>query len=111
MSYELIEDYQCINSKKQICVVSKGTKISKEVNGFFEVTSKKDNILIEKDIVVNNPQYFKKIDLVTELADILKKNKKSTAPKLAKIVSDYFQELLSNSGYSLDGTTIYPLEN
>jgi hypothetical protein len=92
MSYELIEDYQCVNSKKQITIIPKGIRLDNAIEGNYKVKVKGDVFLIEEDVVLSNPQYFKKIDLTSELTEIFKKNKKATAPKLAKIVVEYLEQ-------------------
>jgi hypothetical protein len=102
MAYELIEDFQWVNSKKQISIISKGVNLGNEVDGYFEIKIKGNLFRIEKDIVLNNPQYFKKVDLVSEVTDILKNNKKTTAPRLAKILADYIDESVLNGKTLVD---------
>lgn len=97
MAYELIKDFQYINDKKQILTLPKGTKVENEVDNFFIFKVKGKTLSLEKDLVMTNPEFFKKIDWVIELAEILKKNRKSTSPKLAKTIGEFVEkEVLKN---------------
>lgn len=89
MAYELVKDFQYINEKKQILTLPKGTKVENEKEGFYIFKVRGKTLSLEKDLVIANPEYFKKIDWITEVAEILKKNRKTTSPKLAKIIGEY----------------------
>lgn len=92
MAYELVQDFQYINDKKQILTLPKGTKVENEKDGYFIFKVRGKTLSLETDLVVNNPEFFKKTDWVIDLAEILKKNKKATSPRLAKIVGEFFTD-------------------
>ena len=91
MAYELVQDFQYTNDKKQILTLKKGTKLETEVDGFYIFKVQGRTMSLERDLVINNPDFFKKIDWVVDLAEVLKKNRKATSPKLAKIIGEYVQ--------------------
>jgi hypothetical protein len=84
--YILIKDFQYTNQEKQIMTLSVGTKLEVETNGFFHFKLKGKEYRVEKVIVVNNPEFFKKVDFLSLLIDLLKREKKKTAPKLAESI-------------------------
>jgi hypothetical protein len=43
-------------------------------------------------MITSNPDYFKKTDTLTELTELIRKNKTCTAPKLAKMIMDFYEE-------------------
>ncbi len=92
MAYELIQDFQYTTTQKQILKLEKGTRLDEEDKNFFIIKIKNTIFKLEKDIVINNPEYFKKVDWNTEISEIIKKNKKATSPKLASLITTYISE-------------------
>lgn len=89
MAYELVQDFQYINDKKQILTLPKGTKVENEKDGFFIFKVRGKTLSLEMELVMSNPEFFKKTDWVIDLAELLKKNRKATSPRLAKMIGDF----------------------
>jgi hypothetical protein len=91
MAYELIQDFHYTNSQKQISILKKGTRFDSLVDDFYLFKIGKVTYRLDKETVEGNPDYFKRVDLETLLADLIKKNKKATSPRLAKMIKDFFE--------------------
>lgn len=90
--YVLKQDFQHLTSTKQILTLKTGTKIDTKEGDFYIITKSRKKYQIHKDIVENNPDFFEKVDLKTQIQDILKKNNKRTAPKMADILHEFLSE-------------------
>lgn len=90
--YILKQDFQYTTSTKQILSLKIGTKIDKKDGDHYVVSKARKEYKIHQDIVENNPEFFEKQDLRTQLQDILKKNSKRTAPKTAEILELFLLE-------------------
>lgn len=91
MAFELIQDFQYTNTEMEIMSLPKGTKIEKKVGDHYIFHIRKKEYRLDKRIVENNPLHFKKVDLTTQIQEILKKNKNHNSPKLAKIVVEFIE--------------------
>ena len=90
MTYELIKEFTYTNAEKQIMTIAKGTKLEFKDNGFL-IKVKTKIYKLDKDIVEKNPDYFQKMDTLVELTEMIRKNRKTTAPKLAKMIDAFYQ--------------------
>jgi hypothetical protein len=96
MAHIVLSDFQIMYDKK-IHKLAKGTRLDKESYGYYQVTVKGVDLEIDKDVVINSPEFFKEMDLASEIAEVLKKHKTSVMPKTAKAVAEYIEEnVLSN---------------
>lgn len=88
MAYELIKDFQYTNEDNKILTLSQGTMLDQEVGDYYVFKIKNRDYKLEKNIVENNPAFFKKRTVDTLLAELIKKNKKRTAPKLTEMIME-----------------------
>lgn len=105
MEFELIKDFQYTNSEMQIMTLPKGTVLKKS-GEYFSFFIRKKEYKIDKRVVENNPDHFKKIDILTQLQDIIKKNKSSNSPKLAKLIFDFLQKQVLSESELVDYDTV-----
>lgn len=88
----LKKDFQYTTSDDQILTLNVGTKIDSKDGDHYIITKGRKEYKINKSIVENNPEFFEKVDLQTQLQAILKKNSKRTSPKTAEIIHDYLTD-------------------
>ena len=87
--YILINDFQHISSDGKIELLKTNTKIQERDGNFYLIKINRKTLRLNKEIVENTPNYFKKVDLRTSIQDILKKNNKSKSPKLSQLIVEY----------------------
>ncbi len=92
MIYVIIQDFQHTASDGQILTLKKGTKIDKKEGDEYIISQARKEYRIKAVIVENNPTFFEKISLKTQLMNILKENSKRTIPKTADILSEFFEK-------------------
>jgi len=88
----LKQDFQHLDSTNQLHILKAGTRIDKLEGNFYLIIKSRKKLQIPKDVVEKNPDFFEKIDLRTQLQNIIKKNKSRTAPKLAEIIELFLED-------------------
>lgn len=97
MIYILLQDFQHTTSDGQILTLKKGVKIDRKEGDEYVIISARKEYRIKATIIENNPNFFEKVDLKSQLVNLLKANSKRTIPKTADILSDFFEkEFLSD---------------
>jgi hypothetical protein len=102
MIYLIIQDFQHTASDGQILTLKKGTKIDKKDGDEYVISQARKEYRIKAVIVENNPTFFEKISLKTQLMNILKENSKRTIPKTAEILSEFFEKEFLNEKELVD---------
>jgi len=92
MVYVLKQKFQQLASDGTIGFLKEGTKIDKKEGDKYLITQNRKVYQIDALVVENNPDFFEKIDLQTQLQSILKKCSKNTAPKTAKVLNEFLQD-------------------
>lgn len=92
MIYVLIQDFQHTASDGQILTLKKGIKIDRKEGDEYVISQARKEYRIKSVIVENNPTFFEKVDLKSQILNILKVNSKRTAPKTAEILSEFFEK-------------------
>ena len=87
----LKKDFQHTTSDNKILSLDIGTKLDSKRGDYYIISKARKEYEIHKDIVENNPEFFEKIDLQTQLQAILKKNSKRTSPKTAEILFEFLE--------------------
>ena len=88
MAYELIKDFQYTNEDNKILTLPQGTLLEMVVDNNYIFKIKTRDYKLEQTIVENNPTFFKKRTVGVLLTELIKKNKKRTAPKLSEMIID-----------------------
>lgn len=96
--HKVIQDYQLTTPDKKIIILKAKTNIID-----YRYINKTDNILVEKDIIDNNPEYFAIVDWKEDFTNYLKTNKIPQPAVLSKKITPFFEEMLNN--LTSDGQT------
>lgn len=108
--HKLIQDFQFTSSDKKIFILKTGIILEQYI-----FKSKEGEILIDKDIVDNNPLFFQVIDWKTELLLYLKFEKISQPSQISKKLIPFIEEMVlsslqQNSGGGVDPSLVRDLE-
>jgi hypothetical protein len=90
MIYILIQDFQHTTSDGQILTLKKGVKIDRKELDEYVISQARKEYRIKAAIVENNPNFFEKVDLKSQILNVLKQ--KRTAPKTAELLSEFFEK-------------------
>jgi myosin heavy subunit len=90
--HKLLQDFQFTSSEKKIFVLKTGTILEEYV-----FKSKDGEILIDKDIVDNNPLFFQVIDWTTELLIHLKTQKVPQPSQVHKKLVPFIEDMILSS--------------
>lgn len=88
IKHKVLKDFQHLTSDKKIIVLKSGTIIEEYI-----YKSKTDSILIERDIIDNNPDFFEIIDWKAELISYMKSNKIPQPAQLSKKLIPFIEEM------------------
>jgi hypothetical protein len=96
MAYVVINEFQFLVDTK-IYRLTKGTRLEREEYGYFilEVekgTVREAKISIPKAVATDNPEFFREVDLASDITDILKAGKALTLQKQAKGVAEFVEK-------------------
>lgn len=108
--HKLLQDFQFTSNEKKIFVLKTGIILEEYI-----FKSKDGEILIDKDIVDNNPLFFQVIDWNTELLTYLKTQKVPQPSQVHKKIIPFIEEMIlssigQNSGPSLDPSVLRDVE-
>jgi hypothetical protein len=97
MLYIIIQDFQHTTSDGAILTLKKGVKIDSKDGDEYVISQARKEYRIKSVIVENNPTFFEKVDLKSQILGILKENSKRTMPKTAEILTEFVEkEFLSD---------------
>jgi DNA repair exonuclease SbcCD ATPase subunit len=110
IKHKLLADYQYTTPDKKIFLIKSGTIIEE-----YLYKLKGENIPIDRDIVLANPQLFEVIDWKAELLAFMKVNKMPQPAQLGKKLIPFFEEMIMSSiqqqsGPSMDPTLMKDVE-
>lgn len=89
MKHKIIKDFSYISADKKITLLKSGTMIED-----FMYRTKTESILLDRDVVNSNPDYFQIIDWKQDLLAHMKQNKIPQPAIIAKKLFPYLEEML-----------------
>ena len=92
IKHKLLSDYQYTTPDKKIFLIKSGTIIEE-----YLYKLKGENIPIDRDIVLANPQLFEVIDWKAELLSFMKVNKMPQPAQLGKKLIPFFEDMIMSS--------------
>ena len=92
IKHKLLADYQYTTPDKKIFLIKSGTIIEE-----YLYKLKGENIPIDRDIVLANPQLFEVIDWKAELLSFMKVNKMPQPAQLGKKLIPFFEDMIMSS--------------
>lgn len=93
VKHKVLKDFQLLTNDKKIIVLK-----AKTVLEDYKYVTKNDNVLVEKDIIDNNPDFFSPIDWKEELNTYLRQNKISQPAVLTKKLVPFIEEMFVIQG-------------
>jgi hypothetical protein len=112
IKHKLLSDYQYTTPDKKIFLIKSGTILEEYV---YKV--KNESIIIDRDIIDNNPDFFEVVDWKYELMNYMKVQKLPTPSQLHKKIVPFIEEMVlssisqnSNTGSYVDEAKIKELE-
>ena len=94
IKHKVLKDFQLLTTDKKIITLK-----AKTVLEDYKYVTKNDNVIIEKDVINNNPDYFSIIDWKEELNTYLKQNKIPQPAIITKKLVPFLEEMfVINSG-------------
>jgi hypothetical protein len=93
LKHKVIKEFQFLTPDKKILILKVNSVLEEYV-----YTQKDEKILIDKDIVDNNPEFFLEVDWKAELVSYLKTNKIPQPAVLSKKLFPFMEEFI-NSNY------------
>jgi uncharacterized protein (DUF3084 family) len=112
IKHKLLSDYQYTTPDKKIFLIKSGTILEEYV---YKV--KNESIIIDRDIIDNNPDFFEVVDWKYELMNYMKVQKLPTPAQLHKKIVPFIEEMVlssisqnSNSGPVVDEAKVKELE-
>lgn len=91
IKHKVIKDFQFITTDKKIIILKAKTILEN-----YKYITKTENVLIEKDIINNNPEFFSKVELLEELNTYLKVQKIPQPAIIAKKIIPFIEETIKN---------------
>jgi hypothetical protein len=89
IKHKIIKDFSYISADKKITLLKSGTMIED-----FIYRTKVESILLDRDVVNSNPDYFQVIDWKQDLLAHMKQNKVPQPAIIAKKIFPYLEEML-----------------
>lgn len=103
VKHKVLKDFQLLTNDKKIITLK-----AKTVLEDYKYVTKNDNVLVERDIVDNNPDYFSIIDWKEELNTYLRQNKIPQPAVLTKKLVPFIEEMFVINNESTTVTIIQP---
>jgi predicted RNase H-like nuclease (RuvC/YqgF family) len=88
IKHKVLKDFQLLTTDKKIITLK-----SKTVLEDYKYITKNDNVVVEKDVINNNPDYFSIIDWKEELNTYLKQNKIPQPTIITKKLIPFLEEM------------------
>jgi len=92
LKHKVIKEFQFLTDDKKILILKINTVLEEYV-----YSQKDESIVIDKDIVDKNPEFFQEIDWRAELLSYLKTNKIPQSAVLSKKLFPFVEDLLKNN--------------
>jgi myosin heavy subunit len=111
LKHKVIKEFQFLTPDKKILILKVNTVLEEYV-----YSQKDESIVIDKDIVDNNPEFFQEVDWRAELLSYLKTNKIPQPAVLSKKLIPFIDEMIlgaipePTSGVAVDEEYIKELE-
>ena len=112
IKHKLLSDYQYTTPDKKIFLIKSGTILEEYI---YKV--KNESIIIDRDIIDNNPDFFEVVDWKYELMSYMKVQKLPTPSQLHKKIVPFIEEMVlssiqqnSNTGSFVDEAKVKELE-
>lgn len=90
--YILKQEFQYTTSEGVILTLKVGTKIDRKEGDEYVISQLRKEYRLQAIIVENNPNFFEKVDLKSQLTTLCKAESKRTAPKMAEILVDFINK-------------------
>ena len=111
IKHKVIKEFQYLSPDKKIFILKLGTILNEYV---YNV--KGEDIVIDRDIIDNNPDFFELVDWKSELHTFIKVNKLSSPKTLANKLIPFMEDMIlssmgSNNGIQVDDERMREIEN
>lgn len=97
IKYKVLKDYQFVTNDKKIVILK-----AKSIIVDYRYVNKLDDIILEKEVIDGNPDYFSYIDWKEELNTFIKQNKIPQPALLTKKLSPFIEDLLKSNTNSTE---------
>lgn len=88
IKHKVLKDFQFVTNDKKIVILKAKTVLEN-----YKYTTKNDSIILEKDVIDNNPDFFSPIDWKEELNTYIKQNKIPQPGILTKKLVPFIEEM------------------
>jgi SMC interacting uncharacterized protein involved in chromosome segregation len=111
IKHKVIKEFQYLSPDKKIFILKLGTILNEYV---YNV--KGEDIVIDRDIIDNNPDFFELVDWKSELHTFIKVNKLPSPKTLANKLIPFMEDMIlssmgSNNGIQVDDERMREIEN
>ena len=104
VKHKVLKDFQLLTNDKKIIVLK-----AKTVLEDYKYVTKNDNVLVEREIIDNNPDFFSPIDWKEELNTYLRQNKIPQPAVITKKLVPFIEEMFV---INKESNTVYvPVKN
>lgn len=103
IKHKVIQDYQFVTDDKKIIVLKTNTILE---NYVYTPKGSQDSIVIDKEIIENNSEFFKILDWKEELHSFIKANKIPQPAILTKKIIPFIDEMFISSQNKISNTPI-----
>lgn len=101
LKHKVIKEFQFLTPDKKILILKVNTVLEEYV-----YSQKDESIVIDKDIVDNNPEFFQEVDWRAELLSYLKTNKIPQPAVLSKKLIPFIDEMILGDVSETTGTVV-----
>lgn len=101
LKHKVIKEFQFLTPDKKILILKVNTVLEEYV-----YSQKDESIVIDKDIVDNNPEFFQEVDWKAELLSYLKSNKIPQPAVLSKKLIPFIDEMILADVSETTGTVV-----
>ena len=105
VKHKVLKDFQFITNDKKIIILKAKTILEN-----YKYITKFESVLIEKDIIDNNPEFFSKIEWTEELNTYLKLNKIPQPAIVTKKLIPFIEEMIRVTEPKSNNDEIYRKE-
>lgn len=111
IKHKVIKEFQYLSPDKKIFILKLGTILNEYV---YNV--KGEDIIMDKDIIDNNPEFFETVDWKSELHTFIKVNKLPSPKTLSNKLIPFMEDMIlssmgSNNGIQVDEERMREIEN
>lgn len=95
VKHKVLKDFQFLTPERKIIILKAKTILQN-----FRYLTKTENVVIEREIIENNPDYFSIVDWKEELTNFLKSNKIPQPAVISKKIVPFIEEMFVITGMS-----------